>query len=130
MWSATGRICSKYGCQDGKLSTRDGFIGGKVKYNVYKVKILLSGYGDYCYLDVLHEKARKLGGISHVPKKLGCTFLREHAVMAGNSGNDVDVLFHDSPELGIIVGNAGEELVAAYHREVYKGDPQRINRLF
>lgn len=75
-----------------------------------RAKIAVCGDGDEQYLDIINCQAGKLGGLRYVLERLGPMFSAETAVMAGDSGNDLDAIDHDGVEKAIIVGNAEPEL--------------------
>lgn len=81
-----------------------------------KFKTAVSGCSDSRYLDVICVGAGKLGGMRHVLRTVGPAFPPSAAVMAGDSGNDLDALEHDGPEKGIIVANCQDELIEFWKR--------------
>lgn len=81
-----------------------------------KFKTAVCGRGDSRYLDVICVGAGKLGGMRHVLKTLGPAFPAWAAVMAGDSGNDLDALEHDGEEKGIIVANCQDTLIEFWKR--------------
>jgi hydroxymethylpyrimidine pyrophosphatase-like HAD family hydrolase len=78
----------------------------------HPVKYIVSGDGDYRYLDVAISSAGKLGASLHVAKMLpGEAAMLGHAVFCGDSGNDADALQGDIK--GIVVANAQPDLLKA-----------------
>lgn len=89
------------------------------------VKLSICGDGvDYQHLDIINCRAGKLGGLRYVLEVLGPQFTAELAVMAGDSGNDLDAIDHDGVEKAIIVGNAEEEL-QQYWNELQRRKPRQ-----
>jgi hydroxymethylpyrimidine pyrophosphatase-like HAD family hydrolase len=74
------------------------------------VKYIMSGEGEYRYLDITIVAAGKLGGTRHVVDQLpGESGKPDNVVFCGDSGNDFDALQGDIK--GIVVGNAQAELL-------------------
>ncbi len=87
-------------------------------------KISVCGDGAKRYLDVISVAGGKLGGMRHVLRTLGPAFPPAAAVMAGDSGNDLDALDHEGPEKGIIVANAQKELIVFWEQLVRRNPGQ------
>eukprot|EP01023_Acetabularia_acetabulum_P016593 TRINITY_DN18188_c0_g1_i1.p1 TRINITY_DN18188_c0_g1~~TRINITY_DN18188_c0_g1_i1.p1 ORF type:complete len:233 (+),score=42.08 TRINITY_DN18188_c0_g1_i1:63-701(+) len=72
-----------------------------------KVRIIISGEGEWRYVDCVSSKGGKLEALEYVRTIYGIP--RERTVACGDSGNDILMLDGKNP--GIIVGNAQPELV-------------------
>jgi hydroxymethylpyrimidine pyrophosphatase-like HAD family hydrolase len=84
----------------------------KASLDGHPVKYIVSGEGDYRYLDLAITSAGKLGASLHVTKKLpGEAGSLTHVVFCGDSGNDADALQGDVK--GVVVANAQPDLLKA-----------------
>lgn len=97
------------------------------------IKLIVSGEGDYRYLDVTLDVAGKLGGTLHCLRVLHSEFGHfNHAVFCGDSGNDIDALQGDVK--GIVVANAQKDLLAAVEKSLVtkcqKSDQLRKQQVF
>lgn len=72
-----------------------------------QVKVIVSGTGDWRYVDVTSVRAGKLAALEYVRQLYGVH--RSRCVAAGDSGNDTLML--GGRNLAIVVGNAQNELV-------------------
>eukprot|EP00922_Rhytidocystis_sp_ex-Travisia-forbesii_P038999 GHVS01058082.1.p1 GENE.GHVS01058082.1~~GHVS01058082.1.p1 ORF type:complete len:456 (+),score=70.56 GHVS01058082.1:69-1436(+) len=71
-------------------------------------KLVVSGAGEWRYVDILPEQAGKLPPVKYVMEQL--QFHPSQTLVCGDSGNDIDMFAH--PEvLGVCVGNAHTDLV-------------------
>eukprot|EP00922_Rhytidocystis_sp_ex-Travisia-forbesii_P057227 GHVS01084784.1.p1 GENE.GHVS01084784.1~~GHVS01084784.1.p1 ORF type:complete len:458 (-),score=72.68 GHVS01084784.1:318-1691(-) len=72
-------------------------------------KIILSGAGDWRYVDILPQQAGKLPPVEYIMTQL--QFSPSQTLVCGDSGNDIDMFSH--PEvLGVCVGNAQRDLLS------------------
>ncbi|KAA8499125.1 putative sucrose-phosphatase 2 [Porphyridium purpureum] len=85
-----------------------------------KAKLILSGHGDWKYLDILSPAAGKLAAMMHVREcvnrepnhKRDVLFDATNTLCCGDSGNDIGMMEGD--EHCIIVGNSQRELLDWY----------------
>ncbi|KAF6261522.1 sucrose-6F-phosphate phosphohydrolase-domain-containing protein [Scenedesmus sp. NREL 46B-D3] len=78
-----------------------------------QARIIVSGAGDWRYVDVVHRLAGKLEALEWVRAVYGVPLQR--CATAGDSCNDILMLDGKMP--GIVVGNAQKELVRWYHEQ-------------
>lgn len=78
-----------------------------------QARIIMSGAGDWRYVDVVHRLAGKLEALEWVRQVYGVPV--ERCATAGDSCNDILMLDGKMP--AIVVGNAQEELVRWYHEQ-------------
>lgn len=71
-------------------------------------RAVVSGKGDWRFVDLVPKLAGKAAAMAHVREVLG--FLPEETVACGDSGNDRDML--EAAHHAIVVGNAQEDLMA------------------
>ncbi|PSC75747.1 fumarylacetoacetase [Micractinium conductrix] len=71
-------------------------------------RMVISGSGDWRYMDLVPREAGKLQALEYARRTLG--FEPEQTVAAGDSGNDIDML--EGQHRSIVVGNAHGELRA------------------
>jgi len=69
-------------------------------------QLIVSGRGDWRFLDIVSKRAGKLAALQYVRKKQG--FTHSQTIACGDSGNDKDML--SGQNRAICVGNAEEEL--------------------
>ena len=81
------------------------------------VRIIVSGVGDWRYVDCVAAGAGKLEALEHVRRKEGVSV--ERCVACGDSGNDVLMLAGKNP--AIVVGNAQPDLVEWVMRQPQRG---------
>ncbi|KAK9810564.1 hypothetical protein WJX73_000994 [Symbiochloris irregularis] len=72
-----------------------------------KVQVIVSGAGDWRYVDCVSGQGGKLQALEHVRTMFSIP--RSHCMSAGDSGNDILMLEGGNP--GVIVGNAQPELL-------------------
>ena len=72
-----------------------------------RVQMIMSGTGDWRYLDVVSAQGGKLAALEYVRALFGVSV--EHTVASGDSGNDALMLGGANP--AIVVGNAQDELL-------------------
>lgn len=84
----------------------DGFKALMRHFDGYK--LLISGQGDWRYLDLLPKSGGKLMPLQYLMKRLN--FLPDYTIVCGDSGNDVD-MFAAPGVKGVCVGNSQEELL-------------------
>ncbi len=72
-----------------------------------EARLILSGKGDWRYLDIVSINAGKLQALEFVRQKYG--FAHDRTVACGDSGNDKDML--SGQNLAIVVGNAQPDLM-------------------
>lgn len=72
-----------------------------------EARLILSGKGDWRYLDIVSINAGKLQALEFVRQKYG--FAHNRTVACGDSGNDKDML--SGQNLAIVVGNAQPDLM-------------------
>eukprot|EP00775_Hariotina_reticulata_P008536 gene8536-8718_t len=102
------------------VSVLDKLIGrlqAMIDTTKLQARIIISGAGDWRYLDVVHKLAGKLEALEWVRQVYNVPVAR--CVTAGDSCNDILML--DGAMPAIIVGNAQEELVRWYHEQNDKG---------
>lgn len=79
-------------------------------YSTFKeYKILVSGAGEWRYLDILPQSGGKLSPILHLTEKLERKM--EEVLVCGDSGNDIDMFAHPMVR-GCCVGNAQPDLLS------------------
>jgi hydroxymethylpyrimidine pyrophosphatase-like HAD family hydrolase len=81
------------------------------------VRIIVSGVGDWRYVDCVAAGAGKLEALEHVRRKEGVSV--ERCVACGDSGNDKLMLAGRNP--AIVVGNAQPDLVDWVMRQPQSG---------
>jgi hydroxymethylpyrimidine pyrophosphatase-like HAD family hydrolase len=86
-------------------------IRDSLKREGAQAKFILSGKGDWRFLDIVSTNAGKLQALEFVRQKHG--FDHEHTVACGDSGNDKDML--GGQNRAIVVGNAQPDLVQWVH---------------
>lgn len=69
-------------------------------------RFIVSGSGEWRFVDIVPQRAGKLHALEFVREDLG--YHHKHTVACGDSGNDLDML--DGHHHAIIVGNAHEVL--------------------
>ena len=79
-------------------------------------KIIVSGSGDWRFVDLVPAAAGKLAALEYVRESFG--FLPEETVACGDSGNDRDML--EGEHHAIVVGNAQPEIMAWAEEETEK----------
>uniref|UniRef100_A0A7S0QZA9 Sucrose phosphatase-like domain-containing protein n=1 Tax=Chlamydomonas leiostraca TaxID=1034604 RepID=A0A7S0QZA9_9CHLO len=84
-----------------------------------KANVIVSGHGDWRYMDIVPLRAGKLEALHHVRKMYG--FPVEAAVACGDSGNDILMLQGENP--AIVVGNAQPDL-RKWYDERARAEPQ------
>jgi len=93
-----------------------------------KARVVVSGHGDYRYVDVISMKAGKLGATQWVREKVGnkesVEFKVEDTICCGDSGNDIAMM--QGNEKCVIVGNSQKELVDWYERQ---NEDEKGNRI-
>lgn len=72
-----------------------------------EARLILSGKGDWRYLDIVSINAGKLQALEFVRQKYG--FAHNRTIACGDSGNDKDML--SGQNLAIVVGNAQPDLM-------------------
>lgn len=72
-----------------------------------QVRIIVSGVGDYRYVDCVAIKAGKQEALEYIRALFNIPL--SHCMAAGDSGNDILML--EGKHMGIIVGNAQQELL-------------------
>ena len=72
-----------------------------------QARLILSGKGDWRYLDIVSINAGKLQALEFVMQKYG--FAHNRTIACGDSGNDKDML--SGQNLAIVVGNAQPDLL-------------------
>ncbi|GAB4820554.1 hypothetical protein N2152v2_007600 [Parachlorella kessleri] len=78
-----------------------------------QAQVIISGVGDWRYVDCVAARAGKLAALEYVRTLYGVP--RERCVAAGDSGNDILMLGGANP--AIVVGNAQPELVEWFLRQ-------------
>lgn len=89
-----------------------------------QANVVVSGEGDWKYLDVLPTGAGKLASLEYVRRELG--FSVESTVACGDSGNDISMLSGEVK--GIIVANAQDDLLHWYDSIHDSEQKQRVYR--
>jgi hydroxymethylpyrimidine pyrophosphatase-like HAD family hydrolase len=85
-------------------------------------KAIISGKGDWRYVDVVPIKAGKLPALEHARRRLG--FAALETVACGDSGNDIDMLEGD--HLAVVVGNAQPDLAAWVAAQKKNGGGEKL----
>lgn len=70
-------------------------------------RLIVSGSGEWRYLDLVPAAAGKLQALEYARKELG--FSHQHTVACGDSGNDRDML--EGQHFAVVVGNAQPDLM-------------------
>jgi len=83
---------------------------------VIKAKVIVSGAGDYRYIDITPNEGGKKMGLVYAQKHF--MFSDEDTLVAGDSGNDIDMFRGD--HWGVIVANHQEDLEVWYHKKPRK----------
>lgn len=83
-------------------------LKANLKNSGISYRVVVSGLGDWRFVDTLPANAGKAAALAHVAAALG--FAPADVVAAGDGGNDVDMLATASR--GIVVANAQPELLA------------------
>lgn len=81
-------------------------ISRTLKNDKVSAKLIVSGRGQWRFLDIVSKRAGKLSALEYVRKKNG--FSHSQTIACGDSGNDRDML--SGKNQAICVGNAEEEL--------------------
>ena len=82
-------------------------ISGQLAHQGVQARLILSGKGDWRYLDIVAINAGKLQALEFVRQKYG--FAHNKTIACGDSGNDKDML--SGQNLAIVVGNAQPDLL-------------------
>lgn len=82
-----------------------------------RTQMIVSGTGDWRYLDVVSAQGGKLAALEYVRALFGVSV--EHTVASGDSGNDALMLGGANP--AIVVGNAQDELLEWVMRQPQDG---------
>lgn len=75
-----------------------------------EAKVVVSGSGDWRYVDILASRAGKFESLEYVRTSL-FDFPTDRTLACGDSGNDLDML--QGPHRCVVVGNAQEDVKAA-----------------
>jgi len=98
------------GVKKSDLDEVQSSLSSRIEADGGKAKLVVSGSGEWRFLDILSPTAGKLSAMQRVREKLG--FEPEQTVACGDSGNDIAMM--EGTERAIIVGNAQEELLDWY----------------
>lgn len=82
-------------------------IADSLEADGVEARLILSGKGDWRYLDIVSINAGKLQALEFVRQKYG--FDHNRTIACGDSGNDKDML--SGQNLAIVVGNAQPDLL-------------------
>lgn len=82
-------------------------ISEKLAEDGVEARLILSGKGDWRFLDIVSINAGKLQALEFVRQKYG--FAHDRTIACGDSGNDKDML--SGQNLAIVVGNAQPDLL-------------------
>ena len=86
-------------------------VRDRLKEDNVEAHLILSGKGDWRYLDIVSINAGKLRALEFVRQKYG--FAHDRTIACGDSGNDKDML--SGQNLAIVVGNAQPDLLKWVH---------------
>ena len=90
-----------------------------------RAKVIVSGAGDWRYIDVVPQGAGKLESLEYLRGREN--FALERTVACGDSGNDVLMLSGDN--LSVAVGNSQPDLKEWVARQFAVGGAERAQRL-
>lgn len=88
------------------VSCIEDSLQSQSEFDAFAHKFIVSGEGEWRFIDIVPLYAGKLQALEYVRRKLG--FDHANTIACGDSGNDLDML--DGNHHAIVVGNAHEEL--------------------